>query len=58
MTRDEEARLETLRRIDEILADLPAFNAKLDAEVRAQYPDMTEEQHEAQRGLVAKLFGI
>ena len=48
MTDDEKAsRLEVMTRIDEILADIPAFKAKLEAEVRAKYPNMTEEQHEA-----------
>ena len=53
-----EARLERQRVIEEILADVPADKAKLRAEVRAEYPDMTEEQLDAAWGVVALLFGL
>lgn len=45
-------------KIAAILADIPGFKAETIAKVRAEHPDMTEEQVESSWKLVADLYGL
>ena len=46
------------RKVDQILADIPAFRAELYAAVRKEHPDITQEALDAAWEQAAQLFGL